>query len=441
MGSERIDLLERLKERARSRQLRVAVIGLGYVGLPLAVRFAEAGYTVVGVEVDPAKVEAINAGRSYIADVSDAALAAAVQGGRLKATLDTAALATVDAMSVCVPTPLSKFRDPDLGAVLAVSREIQKHLAPGQLVVLESTTYPGTTEEVLLPIVAARGLTAGVDVFIAFSPERIDPGRADFTVKNTPRVVGGATTACTEAVVAVYGGALDRVVPVSSPRAAEMAKLLENTFRSVNIALVNEIALMCDRLGIPVFEVIRAAATKPFGFMPFWPGPGIGGHCLPIDPLYLSWKMRSLDYRARFIEVAEEINRSMPLYVVNKVFSALNRHGKPVKGSGVLVLGVAYKKNVDDVRESPAVDVIHHLQTQHARLMYHDPFVPHFQHGDIDMHSVPLDAATLSRTDCAVIVTDHSCIDWKSVVASVPVIVDTRNVTEGLRHLGDVVTL
>lgn len=436
-----MDHLAELKKKAEQRRLRIGVVGLGYVGLPLAIRFAAAGYDVTGIELSEEKVAALGRGESYIDDVSREEIEAALASGRFRATTDLSALETVHSISICVPTPLSKFREPDLAAVREAGGSLSEHLQPGQLVVLESTTYPGTTEEMLQPLLESSGLKAGEDFFLAFSPERIDPGRQDFKVGNTPRVIGGVTPACTEAAKTVYAAAIEEMVLVSSPRAAEMVKMLENTFRSVNIALVNEVAMMCDRLEIPVFEVIQAAATKPFGFMPFYPGPGLGGHCVPIDPLYLSWKMRSLDYRARFIELAEEVNRSMPGYVLGKVFDALNRHRKAVNGSEILILGVAYKKDVDDVRESPAFDIIRGLIQQGAKVSYHDPFVPVFQYAENEMLSVAVDEATLGEFDCAVIVTDHTTVDYARIVASVPVVVDARNATAGLHHLGDVVTI
>ncbi len=435
------EYLSRLKKKVENRELKVAVVGLGYVGLPLAVRFAEFGFTVVGIDLDKKKVDSINAGVSYIDDVPTASVAECVKKGKLRASADPNVYGEVDSISICVPTPLSKFRDPDLGAVISVADAMAKYLRAGQLVVLESTTYPGTTEDVFLPRFAARGLEPGRDCFLAFSPERVDPGRRDFMMKNTPRVVGGQTKACQEAAAAVYGSSIDTIVKVSSPRTAEMAKLLENTFRSVNIALVNELAIMCDRLDIDVFEVIRAASSKPFGFMPFYPGPGLGGHCLPIDPLYLSWKMRSLDYRARFIEVADEINRSMPHYVVNKVFQALNSVSKPVKGAKVLILGVAYKRDVEDIRESPAFDVIKGLEKLGADVSYSDPYVPTLEPEGVMLRSVPLDERTLANCDCALIITDHKKFDYRTIVRTAPLVVDTRNATEAVRGEGRVVTL
>lgn len=433
--------LANLEQKVARRELKVAVVGLGYVGLPLAVRFAEIGFKVIGVDLDEKKVDSINKGVSYIDDVPTASVAECVKNGTLRATRDAKAFREVDSISICVPTPLSKFRDPDLAAVISVADAVTPHLKQGQLIVLESTTYPGTTEDVFLPRFKSRGLEPGKDCFLAFSPERVDPGRRDFMMKNTPRVVGGQTPNCQRAAAAVYGSAIDNIVKVSSPRAAEMAKLLENTFRSVNIALVNELAIMCDRLAIDVFEVIQAASSKPFGFMPFFPGPGLGGHCLPIDPLYLSWKMRSLDYRARFIEVADEINRSMPHYVVNKVFQALNTMGKPVQGSKVLVLGVAYKRDVEDVRESPAFDVIKALEKLGAVVTYHDPYVPSLEPEGVPMRSVELDDAALKGCDCALVITDHKKFDYGRIVRLAPLVVDTRNATAAVRGQGRVVTL
>lgn len=430
--------LHALRARVADRSLSVAVIGLGYVGLPLATRFAEVGFRVVGVDIDEDRVARILRQESFIADVPGDRLADLVSSGRLSATTDFDVLADVDVISICVPTPLSKFREPDLKSVVLVGEQIAAVLRPGHLVVLESTTYPGTTEELLLPVLARSGLQVGVDFFLAFAPERVDPGRVDFTVANTPRVIGGVTAACLEAAATVYQATTDRVVRVSSSRAAEMVKMLENTFRSVNIGLVNEIAIMCDRLDIEVFEVVDAAATKPFGFMPFYPGPGLGGHCLPVDPHYLSWKMRTLDFRARFIELADEVNRQMSDHVVDKIMRALNELGRAVNGARILVLGVAYKRDVDDVRESPALDIMTKLSRLSARVSYHDPHVPSLT--DLDMRSVPL-ADGLLEADCVVIVTDHTRVDYEQVVRRAPLVVDVRNATNGLHHLGTVVTL
>ncbi|WP_129674587.1 nucleotide sugar dehydrogenase [Candidatus Chloroploca sp. Khr17] len=421
-------LLQAFLERVHRRDVSVAIVGLGYVGLPLAVVFAEAGLTVVGIDLDPRKVELLNAGESYIEDVPTSRLAPLVQAGLLRATTDVAVLAECDAVSICVPTPLRKTGDPDISYIVDATEQIARYLHRGMLVVLESTTYPGTTSEVILPRLSEHqdGLRVGTDFFLCFSPERVDPGRTDWTTRNTPKVMGGQTPACLEAGQALYGVAIETVVPVSSPAAAEMTKLLENTFRSVNIGLVNEVLLMCEKLGLDAWEVIEAAASKPFGFMKFTPGPGLGGHCIPIDPLYLSWKLRTLDYTARFIELASEINTGMPRYWVQKVQDALNEVGKALKGSKVLVIGIAYKKDVSDMRESPALDIIHLLQDKGASVTYHDPYVPDVDHDGITMTSVPNLHAALADADCAIIVTDHSTYDWPTIHATARVIVDTR---------------
>lgn len=371
---------QQLLERLANRSAKIGIIGLGYVGLPLAVAFAQAGYEVIGLDLDSRKVEMLNKGHSYIPDVPTAQIATLTKPGRpnghLRATTQYSDLHQVDAVSICVPTPLTKTKDPDMSYVISATESLMAVSHAGMLIVLESTTYPGTTDEVLVPRLKQAGLTVGEDVFIAFSPERIDPGNKHYGVKNTPKVIGGVTAACGEITKAYYGAIVDQVVPVSSAQAAEMVKLLENTFRAVNIGLVNEVALMCDKLGIDVWEVIQAASSKPFGFMPFYPGPGLGGHCIPIDPLYLSWKLKTLNYTARFIELASEINTSMPVHVVNKVMMALNDDSKSVRGSRIAILGVAYKKDVDDVRESPALDIIQLLMERGATVTYHDPFVP-----------------------------------------------------------------
>jgi UDP-N-acetyl-D-glucosamine dehydrogenase len=420
---------QQLLRKFENREARVGVIGLGYVGLPLAVEFARAGFHVVGYDVSDRVVGLINDGRSHIKDVAGSAVAALVKEGRLEATTDPSRLGQVDAISIAVPTPLAKTRDPDMSYVVSATDTVAKSARPGQLIVLESTTYPGTTRELLQPAMEARGLVVGRDVFLAFSPERVDPGNERWHTKNTPKVVGGITPDCTEVATAFYSACIDRVVPVSSPEAAELTKLLENTFRSVNIGLVNEMAIVCDRLGVDVWEVIDAAATKPFGFMRFTPGPGIGGHCIPLDPHYLAWKMRTLNYKTRFIDLASEINSQMPAYVVEKVADALNDERKAVNGSHVLVIGVAYKKDIDDVRESPALDVMRLLEEMGADVAYHDPYVPTFREDGIEHVSVELSDAELKRCDAVVIVTDHSTIDYQRIVNRVPVVVDTRNAT------------
>ncbi len=434
--------------KIENRTAQVAVIGLGYVGLPLAVAFAEAGFPVVGIDVDPTKVDAINAGHSYISDIPSTRLAPLVgeskrqkaKGKRQKfivATTDYAALSECDAAIICVPTPLNKTRDPDVRYLLSAGESIARYIHPGMLVVLESTTYPGTTEELLLPMLAeaevwkqaglAQG-SVGEDFYLAFSPERIDPGRTDWTVETTPKVIGGITPACLEMTRSLYSHAIQTLVPVSSPGAAEMTKLLENTFRAVNIALVNEVAIMCDKLGLDVWEVVDAAATKPYGYMKFTPGPGVGGHCIPLDPHYLSWKLKTLNYNARFIQLAGEINSDMPRYWVEKVQNALNEAGKSMKGSRVLVLGVAYKKDIDDVRESPALDIIELLHQKGADVGYHDPFVPEFAHNGHIYRSKTSLIDALEIADCVVIVTDHSVYDWSQLSRLTRSVVDTRNV-------------
>jgi UDP-N-acetyl-D-glucosamine dehydrogenase len=420
-----------LQEKISSQSLRVGIIGLGYVGMPLAVTFAQAGFHVTGFDVDQHKVDQANRGESYIADVASHTLQTLLASGHLDFTTDFAALDDIDAVSICVPTPLRKTRDPDITYIISATQQVRAHLHPQQLVVLESTTYPGTTDEILLPELESTGLRVGTDFFLAFSPERIDPGNARFNTHNTPKIVGGITPACTELAQAFYGSAIETVVPVSSARVAEMVKLLENTFRAVNIGLVNEIAIICERLHIDVWEVIDAAATKPFGFMRFLPGPGLGGHCIPVDPHYLSWKLKTLDYTARFIELAAEINGGMPHYVVNKIAQALNEQRRSFNGATVLILGVAYKGNVSDVRESPALDIIQALIHQKALVIYNDEYVPSLNFPDRTLHSQPLSSGLLQAADCVVIVTDHSYYDVPWIVAEARCIVDTRNMTRG----------
>ncbi|MBK9122003.1 MAG: nucleotide sugar dehydrogenase [Chloroflexi bacterium] len=419
---------EELLRRIGTRDARVGIVGLGYVGLPLAVEFAEVGFHVVGVDVSAEKVALLNSGKSYVGDIPSERLAPLVQSGKFVASTNYRDLETVDAISICVPTPLRKTKDPDMSYVIQSLEAVAEVAHEGLLVVLESTTYPGTTDELIEPKFRDAGFKAGEDVFVAFSPERIDPSNPTYGVRNTPKVVGGVTPACTEVAVALYSTAVDHVIPVSSPTSAEMVKLLENTFRAVNIGLVNEIALMCDRLGVNVWEVIEAAKSKPFGFMPFYPGPGLGGHCIPIDPLYLSWKLKTLNYTARFIELASEINTSMPKYVVTKVSDALNDDGKAVRGSRVVVLGVAYKKDVDDVRESPALDVLQLLIEKGANVVYHDPHVSSLRLEDgRKLSSTPYSDALLAEADCVVVVTDHTAIDYTHVKSTARLVVDSRN--------------
>jgi UDP-N-acetyl-D-glucosamine dehydrogenase len=424
-------LAQRLLERLESRTARVGVVGLGYVGLPLAVEFARGGLSAVGIDLDPRKIEAIANGQSYIPDVPSEAVAELVASGRFHATTDFTVVATLDTVNICVPTPLRKTKDPDMSFIISAVESIAKYLRPGVLVVLESTTYPGTTEDLVQPLLEATGLKAGIDFFLAFSPERVDPGNERFTTRNVPKVIGGLTPACVDLARALYASAVDTVVPVSSPRVAEMVKLLENTFRAVNIGLVNEIALMCEKIGIDVWEVINAAKTKPFGFMPFYPGPGLGGHCIPIDPLYLSWTAKQNGFEARFIELAAHVNAAMPHLVVNKVAVELNSHRKSLNGSRVLVAGVAYKRDIDDIRESPSLDVMNLLRENGVSLSYSDPFVPRLSakawHGDVDLESQPLTENTLEYVDCVAILTDHSSVDYDMLVAKAPLLVDTRN--------------
>ncbi len=418
-----MDLIKKIKEK----KVRSAVIGLGYVGLPLAVEFARAGIEVVGIDLDASKVDAIRRKKSYIQDVSSSEVADLVSRGFLSATTAYTALSGVDTVNICVPTPLRKTKEPDISYIVQSAEQIARYLKKGQLIILESTTYPGTTEEVLLPLFEAKGFKAGRDFYLAFSPERVDPGNRKYQTRNIPKVVGGVTPACTAAARALYEQAVDTVYPVSSTRVAETVKLLENTFRSVNIGLVNELALMCHKMDIDVWEVIDAARTKPFGFMAFYPGPGLGGHCIPIDPLYLSWKARVYGFEARFIELAAQVNGAMPEYVVARVADALNARGKSIQGARILILGVAYKKNVGDYRESPAFDVMEELLHKGAKVAYNDPFVPFFEHMQLKMKSSRLAPAMLKKADCVVIVTDHDCFDRQMIVEHARLIVDTRN--------------
>ncbi|HET7747658.1 MAG TPA: nucleotide sugar dehydrogenase [Vicinamibacteria bacterium] len=426
------DHAARLEERIRTGEARLGTLGLGYVGLPLAVEFASGGLRVTGFDLSAEKVAALNRGESYIKDVASDRVRGLVQEGRLEASTDFDRLAECDAVIICVPTPLSKTKDPDLTMVVDASRAIADRLRPGQLVVLESTTYPGTTEELILPLLSARGLEVGSDFFLAFSPERVDPGNTRYQTRNTPKIIGGVTADCCRVAQALYARAVERVIPVSSTQTAEMVKLLENTFRSVNIGLVNEVALMCERLGVDVWEVIEAAATKPFGFMPFYPGPGLGGHCIPIDPLYLSWKLKTLNYRARFIELAGEINSEMPEHVCDRIARVLNDREKSVKGSRVLVAGVTYKRDIDDVRESPALDILRILDDRGAKIAYTDPFVPELEWNGTTLRSEELLPA-VRRADLVVIVTDHSAFPYREIVENAIAVVDTRNATRGIR--------
>ncbi|MCW5981301.1 MAG: nucleotide sugar dehydrogenase [Bryobacteraceae bacterium] len=423
---------EALAEKIRSRTAHVGVVGLGYVGLPLAVEFARAGFSVTGVDVSNWKAEAINRGESYVQDVPAETLARLVEQKKIRATTDFSVIADMETLNICVPTPLRKTKDPDMSFIASACEEIGRFLRPGALVILESTTYPGTTDEFVLPMLERDDRKVGRDFFLCFSPERVDPGNPTYQTSNIPKVVGGVTPACTELATLLYSQALERVVPVSSTQVAEMVKLLENTFRMINIGLVNEMALMCDRMGINVWEVIDAAATKPFGFMPFYPGPGLGGHCIPIDPFYLSWKTKQAGIEARFIELAGYINGQMPMFAVEKVQNALNDQGKPVKGSHIHLLGMAYKRDIDDVRESPALDIALLLRKRGAKVTYTDPHVPKVKLDSSELLSEDL-AAMTREADCVVIVTDHTCVDYAPVVANARLIVDTRNALKGVQ--------
>ena len=417
---------ERLATRIRERTAKVGVVGLGYVGLPLAVEFAKVGFQVTGIDVDQTKVGKVNQGISYIQDIPQSVIAPLVTSGQLKATTDFSAVSDLDTIDICVPTPLRKTKDPDMSYVISASQAVAKHMHPGMLVILESTTYPGTTDELVLPILQRNELRVGTDFFLCFSPERVDPGNPNFQTINIPKVVGGITPECVRLGALLYQQALETVVPVSSTKVAEMVKLLENTFRMINIGLANEMALMCDRMGINVWEVIEAAATKPFGFMPFYPGPGLGGHCIPIDPFYLSWKSKQAGIEARFIELAGHINGQMPHFVVDKVQKALNDHSKPLRGSRVHVLGIAYKRNIDDMRESPAFDILHLLHQRGSKVTYSDPFVPRIKFSDSELCSED-ELKMAAEADCVVIATDHTDFDYASVLDASKMVVDTRN--------------
>jgi len=428
-------LAETLREKLKSRSARTGIVGLGYVGLPLAVELAKAGFHATGIDLDARKVQAINEGRSYIPDVTSKDVESLSRAGKLDASTDFAVVRDLDTINICVPTPLRKTKDPDMSYIVSAVEGIAKYLHPGMLIVLESTTYPGTTDEVVQPMLEATGLKAGVDFFLAFSPERVDPGNPTFQTHNVPKVVGGFTPTCAQLAGELYGTAIETIVPVSSTRVAEMVKLLENTFRAVNIGLVNELALMCDRMNINVWEVVDAAKTKPFGFMPFYPGPGLGGHCIPIDPFYLSWKAKQTGFDPRFIELAGHINGGMPHYVVDKVAEALNTRRKAVNGSKILIAGVAYKRDIDDMRESPAMDVMGLLLARGAEIAYADPWVPEVHgrewSGGYDVKAVDMTRGQISQYDCVVIITDHKAFDYKALVEEADVIVDTRNAIKG----------
>ncbi len=423
--------MQTLQEKLRAKTAHVGVIGLGYVGLPLAVEYAKNGFRVTGIDIDSRKTARVNQGDSYVGDIPSEELAKYTSTGQLKATTDFGVLAELDSVNICVPTPLRKTKDPDMSYIVAACEEVAQRLHPGMLVILESTTYPGTTQELVLPMLEKSGLRVGEDFFLCFSPERVDPGNPKFQTFNIPKVVGGITAACTEAGAAFYAQALEKVIPVSSTQVAEMVKLLENTFRMINIGLVNEMAVMCGRMGIDVWEVIEAAASKPFGFMPFYPGPGLGGHCIPIDPFYLSWKTKQAGIEARFIELAGYINGQMPHFVVDKVQNALNQRFKPVNGSKIHVFGVAYKRDIDDMRESPALDVMLLLQERGAKISYSDPHVPRVSIGKTELTAQPEAAA--SEADCVVILTDHAAFHYAELLERAALIVDTRNALKGIK--------
>ncbi|MEO6458167.1 MAG: nucleotide sugar dehydrogenase [Chloroflexia bacterium] len=424
-----------LAKKIDDRTARIGVIGLGYVGLPLAIEFVRAGFDVTAIDLDERKVEAINQCRSYIKDVPGEAVRVAVESGKLRASNQYETLREVDTISICVPTPLRKTKDPDISYIVSATESIAANFRPGQLIVLESTTYPGTTDEVILPRLSSGGQMVGEDFFLAFSPERVDPGNPDFHTGNIPKVIGGVTPACRELAVALYSTVIEKIVPVSSTSTAEMVKLLENTFRAVNIGMANELAIMCAKLGVDVWEVIDAAATKPFGFMPFYPGPGLGGHCIPVDPHYLSWKLKTLDYKARFIELASEINTDMPNYVFDLVADALNDNSRAIRGSRILVLGVTYKRDVEDVRESPAIDIINLLNSKGAKVDYHDPYAPTLQviENQPPLRSIDrLNEQIVASYDAVLITTDHTLYDWPWIAHHAQLVVDTRNATKGI---------
>ncbi|HHT9159283.1 MAG TPA: nucleotide sugar dehydrogenase [Candidatus Brocadiaceae bacterium] len=424
--------MDKLLEKIKTKKAKIGVVGLGYVGLPLALEFVRSGYCVTGIDKSKERVESLKKGKSYVIDVGDEEIALSVKKGLFRVTDDASALSNLDAVSICVPTPLTKTKDPDVSYIISVGQEIKNYMHKGQLFILESTTYPGTTEELVQPMLEEGGLKAGKDFYLAFSPERIDPGNKHYSVKNIPKVVGGVTRQCTELAHCLYSQIIETIVPVSSPKVAETVKLLENTFRNVNIALVNEIAIMAQRLGIDVWEVIDAAKTKPFGFMPFYPGPGLGGHCIPIDPWYLSWVAKKNGFELRFIALADQINSAMPEFVVEKITDALNNAEKSVKGSNVHILGVAYKKDVDDVRESPALEILNILRLKGARVTYTDPYIPEINFHGFNSRSKPLSKELLSKVDCSVIVTDHSNFNYELIVSHSKLIIDTRNALKGI---------
>jgi UDP-N-acetyl-D-glucosamine dehydrogenase len=422
-----------LEAKIKTKTARFGVIGLGYVGLPLGLTLSDAGFNVTGIDIDTNRVDSIVAGRSYITDITDQDLQKAISQKKFRATTDLSEIRSLDAVSICVPTPLRKTKDPDMSYVISAADAIAKQLRPGQLVILESTTYPGTTEELILSALEAGGLKVGKDFFLAYSPERVDPGNGKYATKDIPKVVGGVTRRCSELAAMLYGTAMKSIVPVSSTRVAEMVKLLENTFRSVNIALANEIALMCSHMNIDVWEVIKGASTKPFGFMPFYPGPGLGGHCIPIDPLYLEWKSKIDGFESRFIGLADKVNSGMPRFVVTRAMELLNEQGKAMRGSHVHILGVTYKKDISDSRESPAIEVIKLLTALGARVTYSDPYVPALQVEGHSLEALQPSREVLASCDIAVIITNHTSFDYAEIIRNAPLVYDTRNATEGMK--------
>jgi UDP-N-acetyl-D-glucosamine dehydrogenase len=434
-------LKDTIEKKILAKTAKIGIIGLGYVGLPLAITFVKSGFRVFGIDVDKDRVDALLRKRSYILDVPQSDVANAISSGKLSATTDFSVIRQLNAVLICVPTPLGKAKEPDVSYIVSAVDNIKRFMAKGQIVVLESTTYPGTTEEVMLPILESAGLKEGRDFYLAFSPERIDPGNPVYKTENTPKIIGGISEASTEIAWLLYGQAIREVIPVSSAKVAEMVKLLENTFRIVNIGLVNEIMLMCARLGIDVWEVIEAAKTKPYGFMPFYPGPGVGGHCIPVDPIYLSWKARGHGFEARFIDLASHVNSQMPHYVVEKIAEGLNRFRKAVKGSKVLIVGVTYKKDVKDLRESPALEVINILQAKGARISYYDPYLPYLTMNGIDLKNARFEAKTFKGSDCVAIVTDHSAVDYELIAQHSKLIIDTRNVLKNIKDRSNVIKL
>ncbi|MDO8525886.1 MAG: nucleotide sugar dehydrogenase [Candidatus Omnitrophota bacterium] len=434
-------MLKKLKTKILNREAKIAIIGLGYVGLPLALTFVQKGFRVYGLDVDEGRVLKLGKGISYILDTPSSEIKEAIASGKLAVSNDFTSIREADAVIICVPTPLYKTKEPDVSYIVSAVKNIKKYMKRGQIIVLESTTYPGTTEEVMLPVLEEGGMKEGKDFYLAFSPERIDPGNPNYNTKNTPKIIGGISKNSTDIAKLLYEQAIDTVIPVSSSKVAEMVKLLENTFRIVNIGLVNEIMLMCDKLGVNVWEVIDAAKTKPYGFMPFYPGPGVGGHCIPIDPIYLSWKARMHGFEARFIDLASQVNSEMPRYVVSKIIEGLNDHRKSLRRSKVLAVGVAYKKDVKDLRESPALEIIDILIKKGARVSYHDPHLPYLKIAGINLKSVPFDKKSFKDSDCVVIVTDHSNVDYKFIAKNSKLVIDTRNVLKRVKNKSNIVRL